>query len=43
MPISSKKQILKSAMQIRKSDKIEGLEDVVGLIARINEVPDPVS
>ncbi len=30
-------------MQIRKSDKIEGLEDVVGLIARINEVPDPVS
>lgn len=43
MPISSKRQLLKASLQISKSDKIVGLEDVVGLIARISEVPDPVS
>ena len=43
MPISSKRQLLKASLQISKSDKIVGLEDVVGLIARISEVPDPLS
>lgn len=43
MPISSKRQLLKAFLQISKSDKIVGLEDVVGLIARISEVPDPTS
>lgn len=43
MPISSKRQLLKASLQISKSDKIVGLEDVVGLIARISEVPDPTS
>ncbi len=43
MPISSKRQLLKASLQISKSDKIVGLEDVVGLIARISEVPNPTS
>ena len=43
MPISSKRHLLKASLQISKSDKIVGLEDVVGLIARISEVPDPTS
>ena len=43
MPISSKRQLLKASLQMSKSDKIVGFEDVVGLIARISEVPDPVS
>ena len=43
MPISSKRQLLKASLQISKSDKIVGLEDVVRLIARISEVPDPTS
>ena len=43
MPISSKRQLLKASLLMSKSDKIVGFEDVVGLIARISEVPDPVS
>lgn len=43
MPISSKRQLLKASLQISKSDKLVGLEEMIGLIARISEYPDPVS
>lgn len=43
MPISSKRQLLKASLQISKSDKLVGLEEMIGLIARISEYSDPVS
>lgn len=43
MPSSCKKHLIEALMQIHKSDRIRGLDEVVNLIAQINIIPDPVS
>lgn len=43
MPISSKQQLIKAAMQINHSNRIIGLDEVVSLIAKISTIPDPIS
>lgn len=43
MPVSYKQHLVTTLLQIRKSDKIVGLEEMVGLIARIKECPESLS
>lgn len=43
MPVSYKQHLVTTLLQICKSDKIVGLEEIVGLIARIKECPESLS
>lgn len=43
MPVTCKQQLVKTLLQIQKSDKIQGLDEVVNLVAKIETVPDPIS
>lgn len=43
MPAFCKKHLIEALMQIHKSDRIHGLEEVAILIAKIRIVPNPVS
>ena len=43
MPSSCKKHLIEALMQIHKSDRIHGLDEVINLIAQVNVIPDPVS
>ena len=43
MPGICKRQLIEMLMQIHKSDNIQGLVDVIALIAKINIIPDSIS
>ena len=43
MPSSCKKHLIEALMQIHKSDRIHGLDEVINLIVQVNVIPDPVS
>ena len=43
IPVTSKKQLLYDLMQIKSTELIDGLNEVIELIMHIKEIPDPIS
>ena len=43
IPVTSKKQLLYDLMQIKSTEQIVGLNEVIELIMHIKEIPDPIS
>lgn len=43
MPVSNKQLLIKTVLQIPHSKNIVGLEDMINLLSRVSEIPDPVS